>query len=299
MSNIEEEIIPYKPIRLDAYLMEQYPELGRSRIQRLVKDGKVLVNSEPQRKNGYMVKEKTIVSVDFDFDAKVTIPDIELPVLYEDESCVVMNKPLGVLTHSKGVYNPEASVATWLAQRPSFAFADNEDEENQRQGIVHRLDRATSGVMICAKNPEALRHLQKQFQDRKAKKTYVARIAGEISPKEALIDLPIERNPRQPQMFRVGQNGKPSQTNYKVLQTIEQNDTVDSILELKPTTGRTHQLRVHLDYMKHPIVGDTFYEGRSAERLFLHAHQLEITLPNKRRQTFTAPVPEIFYKSNL
>lgn len=294
-----EEVTPYKPVRLDTYLMELHPELGRSRIQRLVKDGKVLVNGEPQHKNGYMVKEKTKVSLDFDFDAKVEIPTIELPVLYEDETCVVIDKPLGILTHSKGVLNPEATVATWLAERPSFAFPATPEDENERQGIVHRLDRATSGVMICAKTPEALRHLQKQFQDRKAKKTYVARIEGEISPKEALIDLPIERNPRQPQMFRVGQNGKPSQTSYKVLQTIQQNESVDSILELKPTTGRTHQLRVHLDYMKHPIVGDTFYEGRAAERLFLHAHQLEITLPNKQRQTFTAPVPEIFYKSNL
>lgn len=294
-----EEAVPYKPIRLDMYLMEQHPELGRPQIQRLVKDGKVLVNGEPQHKNGYMVKEKTVVSLDYDLNVKVDVPTIELPVLYEDETCVVINKPLGVLTHSKGVFNPEATVASWLSQRPSFAFSDANDEENERQGIVHRLDRATSGVMICAKTPDALRHLQKQFQDRKAKKTYVARISGQITPKEALIDLPIERNPRQPQMFRVGQNGKPSQTSYKVLQTLEQNGSFDSILELKPTTGRTHQLRVHLNYLKHPIIGDTFYEGRAAERLFLHAHQLEITLPNKRRQTFTAPVPEIFYKSNI
>lgn len=274
-------------MRLDVYLQAQYPDITRSSLQKHIKRGDVTVNGEPQTKAGYILKENA--SVAFNQIESGPLESIEIPVLYEDADCVVLNKPLGVLTHSKGAFNPEATVASWLTERDNFSF--EEIEGNDRSGIVHRLDRATSGVMIAAKNQKALTHLQKQFQDRKAKKSYTARIAGQIDPSEALIDLPIERNPKQPQRFRVGQNGKPSQTLYKVLQQVGD----DSILELKPTTGRTHQLRVHMHYLNHPIVGDVFYEGRAADRLYLHATSLEITLPNKERQTFTAPVPEAFF----
>ncbi|MGI9027774.1 MAG: RluA family pseudouridine synthase [Candidatus Saccharimonadales bacterium] len=297
MLNEEEQEVPYQRVRLDAYLQAEHPEVSRAQLQRLIKDNKVRVNGTIQHKNGFMLKEHETVTVDFDL-SKPPVPDvIDIPILYEDEDCVVITKPLGILSHSKGAFNPEGTVATWLASRPHYNFP--REAGNKRSGIVHRLDRATSGVMICAKNQAALTHLQKQFQDRKAKKTYCARIAGELDLVEALIDLPIERNPKQPQRFRIGQNGKASQTNYKVLKTVEQGQGTDSILELKPLTGRTHQLRVHLEYMKHPIVGDTFYEGRLAERLFLHASELEITLPNRSRQTFTSPVPDIFFKNNV
>lgn len=283
----------YVPVRLDLYLLERHTDVPRAQLQRFIKDGKVTVDGIVRTKNGFMVKEKSVVAVDFDFETPPKIEEIDLPILYEDEDCVVINKPLGILTHSKGAFNAEGTVATWLSTRPNYMFTN--DDGNLRAGIVHRLDRATSGVMICAKNAEALRHLQKQFQDRKAKKTYIARVAGEMSPPEALIDLPIERNPKQPQRFRVGQNGKHAQTNYIVLKVIG----TDSLLELKPTTGRTHQLRVHLHYVKHPIVGDTFYDGRPAERLFLHAHELEITLPSRERETFTSPVPKLFYSESV
>jgi 23S rRNA pseudouridine1911/1915/1917 synthase len=281
-------------MRLDLNLQERFPDVSRGVLQRLIRDGKVSVNETVRTKNGFAVKDRDNVKVDFDFDAKPIVEKIDMPVIYEDDDCVVVNKPIGILTHSKGAYNPEATVASWLADRPGFELENN--DINMRSGIVHRLDRATSGVMICAKNQAALTHLQKQFQDRKAKKTYIARIEGTIKPEEALIDLPIERNPKQPQRFRVGHNGKPSQTGYLMTQSIEHKKGIDSILELKPLTGRTHQLRVHLDYMKHPIVGDTFYDGRPAKRLYLHAYQLEITLPNRTRQTFTAEVPPDFYE---
>lgn len=292
------DVDAYRAKRLDAYLLALHPDVSRAQLQRLIKDGKVSVDGEVQRKNGFMVKESMSVTVGFNFDDRPPVPTIEIPIIYEDETCVVVDKPEGLLTHSKGSFNPEASVASWLAGRPNFNFPPDAGV-NQRAGVVHRLDRATTGVMICAKNPRALHHLQKQFQDRKAKKTYTARVAGVLEPPEALIDIPIERNPKQPQRFRVGQNGKPAQTNYTVLQTVVQGDTVDSIVELKPLTGRTHQLRVHLDYMKHPIVGDTFYEGRPAKRLFLHASALEITLPSGKRDTFVSAVPPIFYEENI
>ncbi len=285
-------------MRLDIFLQERYPKLSRAHLQRLIRGGLVYINKIPQTKNGAVVRDSDSVTVDHDFDKTEQSAYIDLPVLYEDSDCVVINKPVGVLTHSKGAFTAEATVASWLAGRADFAFES--DEGNDRAGIVHRLDRATSGVMICAKNHGALKHLQKQFQDRKAKKVYIARVQGEVTPPEALIDLPIERNPKQPSRFRVGQNGKSAQTNYKLIQTVQRDDgKYDSLIELKPYTGRTHQLRVHLLYLKHPIIGDTFYDGRSADRLYLHAAELEITLPNKNRQTFTAQLPDAFYKQDI
>jgi RluA family pseudouridine synthase len=162
--------------------------------------------------------------------------------------------------------------------------------EGERAGIVHRLDRATSGVIICAKTPEALSFLQKQFSQRKAKKRYVAVVQGHMLEEHAVIDMPIERNPKKPQTFRVGVNGKAAITEYQVDQASEHY----SLLELQPQTGRTHQLRVHLNQLGHPILGDELYGGKPAERLFLHAYSLEITVPSGERLTFTAPVPDKF-----
>jgi 23S rRNA pseudouridine1911/1915/1917 synthase len=269
--------------RLDQYVVRQQPSLSRGFAVRLIQDGDVLVNGEPQLKAGYKVRVSDKVEIGFDEAKAVVFPDIELPIIYEDEDCVVINKPVGLLTHSKGAFNPEATVSTWLRARM-------EAPKGERAGIVHRLDRATSGVMVCAKTPEALGWLQKQFSQRKVKKSYVAVVEGVLKEPEAIIDMPIERNPKKPQTFRVGSNGKAAVTAYKVLKTAENL----SLLELKPTTGRTHQLRVHLEHLGHPIVGDTFYGGKPAERLFLHAQELEITLPNRERKVFKVPVPAQF-----
>lgn len=250
---------------------------------RLIEEGRVVVNGEVLVKAGYKVRTGDRIQITYDEAAQALIPQIDLPVLYEDDDCVVINKPVGLLTHSKGSFNPEATVSTWLRARM-------QGMEGERAGIVHRLDRATSGVMICAKTPEALSWLQKQFSQRKVKKTYVAVVTGVMTEPEAIIDMPIERNPKKPQTFRVGSNGKAATTAYKVLKT----DGKFSLLELKPTTGRTHQLRVHLLQLEHPILGDTFYGGKPADRLFLHAKSLELTLPSRERKTFAVAVPKEF-----
>ncbi|HXE09817.1 MAG TPA: RluA family pseudouridine synthase [Verrucomicrobiae bacterium] len=273
-----------KSERLDQYVVRQIPGLSRSAAAKLIEQGKVLVDSQPQTKAGYRVRSTNAVEISHDPTTEV-VPDIELEVLYEDDDCVVIDKPAGVLVHSKGVFNPEATVATWLRNRVKGL-------EDERAGIVHRLDRATSGVMICAKTPQALSWLQKQFSQRKTKKRYEAVVAGTPDEPEAVIDMPIERNPKRPQTFRAGMNGKSATTHYKILTA---NDTC-SLLELQPTTGRTHQLRVHLSHIGHPILGDELYGGPPAERLFLHAHSLELTLPNRQRKTFTIPTPTTFKK---
>jgi 23S rRNA pseudouridine1911/1915/1917 synthase len=272
-----------KTERLDQYVLRQQPNISRAFAAKLIEREDVLVNGVAQ-KPGYKVRPDDEIIVNYVPEEHAKVADISLRVLYEDKDCVVIEKPAGVLSHSKGVFNPEATVATWLQNRVKGI-------EGERAGIVHRLDRATSGVMICAKNPNALSWLQKQFSLRKVKKTYAALVIGAVQPQAAIIDMPIERNPKKPQTFRVGSNGKAATTEYKVIAE----GARYSLLELMPTTGRTHQLRVHLTHIGHPIVGDTFYGGSSAaERLYLHAEKLEITLPNRERRTFEVPIPREF-----
>lgn len=269
--------------RLDVAVSRYMPRLSRAFIQKLCTQGKVAV-AGISAKPGYKVREGDIVAIDYDEAELDAIPTIDLPVIYEDPDCLVINKPAGVLSHARGELSTEATVATFLRDKLQGL-------EGARAGIVHRLDRATSGIMVCAKTPEALSFLQKQFSQRKVKKTYIAIIAGHVRNKEAIIDMPIERNPKAPATFRVGPNGKAAVTQYKVLEESAQH----SLLELKPTTGRTHQLRVHLAHQGHPIIGDPLYgSGSFGDRLYLHAFQLELTLPNRERKTFTAPLPPEF-----
>lgn len=274
-----------KKMRLDAYISQKYPNYSRALIQKLIKRGHVKVSGNTEIKTSLLVRGSEMVDLDV---SNLTESDevLDLDVIYEDENCVVINKPLGVLVHSKGAYNPEATVASWLKTCKDFDFP----ADNDRGGIVHRLDRATSGVMICAKNKKTLGFLQKQFQNRKAKKTYIAVVEGTPKQEHAMIDLPIERNPKKPQTFRVNNNGKPAQTEYRIIETNEKR----CLLELKPVTGRTHQLRVHLNYINHPIVGDDMYGGKANSRMLLHAKSLEITIPGGIRKVFDTKVPKEF-----
>jgi len=269
-------------LRLDQYVVKEQPTLSRAYAVRLITEGKVLVNGTAN-KAGYKIRASDTVTIDYDEATEVEVPVVELPVLYEDNDCIVINKPAGVLTHNKGIRHIEATVASFVRSRTDLL-------SGERPGIVHRLDRATSGVIICAKNPEALSWLQKQFHDRHAHKIYSAVIAGTLNPPEAIIDMPIERNPKAPASFRVGANGKDAQTKYLV----ERTSSKYSLIELKPRTGRTHQLRVHLAHQGHPIVGDTLYNGKKADRMYLHAYKLEITLPNGETKAFEAPLPPEF-----
>lgn len=270
--------------RLDHKVIELLPRLSRAFASKLIEEGKVDVNGVAVTKPGYKMRANDVVTVNYDLNELEQIPDIDLPIIYEDEDCVVIDKPVGVLSHSKGVFNPEATVESWLRSRLKGGLS------GKRAGIVHRLDRATSGVMICAKTPEALAWLQKQFSQRKTKKTYYAVVAGHMPHEHAIIDMPLERNPKKPQTFHVSESGKSALTEYWVRQ---QSDTY-SLLELRPQTGRTHQLRVHLSTLGHPILGDAMYGGADADRLYLHAEQLEITLPDRTRKVFDSPLPQSF-----
>ena len=266
--------------RLDIFMQSQFPQYSRSTIQKLLKSENILVNKLPSR-SSYKLREGDKLKLsepDSDFTK-----DLDLKVLYEDDDCVVIDKPEGILSHSKGAINMEPTVASWLESRIK-------DIPGDRAGIVHRLDRGTSGVMICAKTNKAQLFLQKQFSERKVKKVYLAVINGSMDPLEAIIDMPIQRNPNRPSRFKVSVNGKSAVTHYKQLRSKGKY----SLVEMTPQTGRTHQLRVHLAQMKHPIIGDLFYEGEEADRLYLHAETLEIQLPSKEKKIFTSPPSKEF-----
>lgn len=287
--------------RLDVWLMRTYPDFSRAFLQKLCNEDKILVDGFPQ-KSGYKLKGEEAIEPIHDMKSIIgLVPDIELPILYEDEHVIVVDKPEGVLSHGLSKFLGEPSVASFLRQTLLKHNSENSSvapwkAEDIRFGIVHRLDRITSGVMICAKNQQTMRILQKQFHDREVTKTYRAVIYGEPKLPEAMLDLPLERNPKAPATWRVGANGKPAQTVYKVLKSVVNNGNTYSYVELLPKTGRTHQLRVHMQHIGHPIIGDFLYNGQPADRLYLHAYKLKITIPSTGEQEFTAPMPKEFEK---
>ena len=271
-------------MRLDQYVAQYWPEYSRSVWQKYIASGYVRVNGNVVTSAKYELGEDDEVTTHIPEEPDYSAS--ELPVIYEDDHVLVINKPAGVLTHAKGEVSEEFTVADFVRMRMT------EKDTTNRPGIVHRLDRDTSGVIICAKDAETKVKLQKQFQDRKAHKTYLAVVRGTPKKSAATLDLPIERNPKKPSTHRVGVNGKSAVTRYEVLAS---NKTY-SVVRLHPETGRTHQLRVHMAYIGTPIVGDRLYgtEKSPINRLCLHAEQLEITIPVSRRETFTAIPPADF-----
>ena len=277
------KISPTK-VRLDIYLSTKFDTtISRSLWQKYIKAGYVSVNNKVATTPKFEVDETDEIALNLPEKEQV---DVDLPILYEDDDVIVVNKPSGLLTHAKGGLSDEPTVAEII--RPKTSFATDTD----RPGIVHRLDRDTSGLLIIAKNPESAAHLQRQFAERTAKKTYIAITDGKPKLNAAKIDLPIGRNPSAPSTFRIDPNGKPAQTTYHVL---AENDA-QSLVELKPTTGRTHQLRVHLAHLNAPILGDRVYGKSSDCRMMLHAQKLEITLPSGERKVFEAAIPDEFKK---
>ena len=264
----EEEQAPEK-VRLDHLLVEKYKSYNRSSLQKFIESGFVKVDGVVAKK----ANQKFLPDVKLELNVPETLKNADLKpeVIYEDSEVLVLDKPAGLLSMAKGEYCPEKTLE-------DFGL------------LVHRLDRDTSGVVILAKNPEVQSFLRKQFQDRKTHKTYYAIVSGRPKLDEARIDLPIARDLKRPTTFRVDPNGKESETFYKVIKS----DDKHSLVELRPTTGRTHQLRVHMKYLGHPIIGDPVYGEEPADRLYLHAGSLEITLPGGKRTVFKAKLPKEF-----
>ena len=262
---------PEKPEkkRLDLMMVEIYKSYNRSTLQKFIESGFVQVDGEVVLKPNAKFEEGVKIALVVPEELKNA--DVEPEVIYEDEDVLVINKPAGLLSMAKSEYCPEKTLE-------DFGL------------LVHRLDRDTSGVVILAKNTETQAMLRRQFQDRKAHKTYYAVVSGRPKLDAARIDLPMARDLKRPTTFRIDANGKEAETFYKV---VKSNDKY-SLVELKPTSGRTHQLRVHMNYIGCPIVGDRVYGGEKADRLFLHAFSLEIVLPSGEKRIFEAKIPEEF-----
>jgi len=267
--------------RLDVVLAERHPEYSRSVWQKYIKSGNIFVNNSPAKSPKQEVTEADRIEINLpsaaDYNSQA------LPILYINDDVIVINKPAGILTHSKGALNDEFTAADFFRRYTTVGLNTN------RPGIVHRLDRDTSGVLIGARTPEAAVRLKKQFAERKTKKYYLAIVDGILKQPHAKIDIPLGRNPATPSIWRPDVNGKPAQTIYKALA----HRGGKSLILLRPLTGRTHQLRVHLRHVGAPITGDRVY-GVPATRLFLHAYSLEIAIASGDRRTFTAPVPREF-----
>ena len=267
--------------RLDSALAQSHPDVSRSTWQKYIKAGHIQVNTIVITSPKFEVATSDTIDVTIPEEADHS--DQSLTIVYSDDNVIVINKPTGVLTHAKGALSDEFTVADFFRRYTKVGTDTN------RPGIVHRLDRDTSGVLAGVRTDEAAKLLARQFADRKTKKTYIAVLSGHLKQKEATIDLPIDRNPSAPSTFRVDPKGREAITHYRVL---AENDT-ESLVELRPVTGRTHQLRVHMAYLGAPIKGDRVY-GRAGDRLFLHAQKLEITIPVGKRSVFEAPIPPDF-----
>lgn len=237
-------------------------------------------------------------------------PD-RVPIIFEDEALLVLNKPAGIVVN-RSESAKEITVQDWIRQEGKVQFSDDpsteEIEFNQRGGMVHRLDKDTSGVLLWAKNAQVMSHLMNQFALRQTKKSYLALVHGRVTPRESEIGLPIARSSMDRHKFRVDITGKASLTRYKVVNYFSYNGKLKhqyqdgfTLLTAAPKTGRTHQIRVHLAYLKYPLVSDEVYGGRKRVKLdlswcprhFLHAETLTFAHPITLAEvTFQAPLSE-------
>ncbi len=267
--------------RLDQLLAKAVPQLSRSQLQKFIRQGRVLLASQTVRPST-AVQPGDVITLRLPSAEPPTLqPEtVPLDVVFEDEALVVINKPAGMVVHPAQGHISGTLVNALLACYPDLAAMTLSDSDStDRPGIVHRLDRDTSGLMIVARTPAALRHLQQQFKSRTVKKIYLALVFGRPEVAEGIIDVPLGRDPRFRQKIAPRAGGKPARTHYRLLEDFGQY----SLLEIGLETGRTHQIRVHLAWLKCPVVGDTVY-GRKKnalglKRQFLHAWRLRFQHP--------------------
>ncbi len=279
--------------RLDRWLAAALPDRSRAEIQRWIKEGRVLVN-DTVLKASYRVEpgDEIVVHIPPPLPTEIQPEPIPLDIIYEDEDLLVINKPAGMVVHPAPgrVHRTGTLVNAILAHTPDLLIGGE-----QRPGIVHRLDKDTSGVILVAKNDKTLRALQAQFKSREVEKDYLALVEGELPFTRGRVEAPIGRDPRHRQRMAVVPEGKgrPAVTEF----TVRERFPGYTLIEVQPRTGRTHQIRVHLAYIGHPVVGDPTY-GRRRKRLhcprqFLHAHRLRFRLPATGEWVeFTAPLPD-------
>jgi 23S rRNA pseudouridine1911/1915/1917 synthase len=261
--------------RLDRYICAKHPDLSRTQAQKLITDGFITVNGKPVKAS---LKTKTgdIINIVIlpPEPSPLTPEDIPLKIVYEDNDLLVVDKPAGLTVHPAVGHPAHTLVNAVLAHVPELAETDRTD----RPGIVHRLDKDTSGLIIVAKNSVAHLKLSEQFKKRTITKIYYSLVKGRLTPKEGVIEANIGRDPRERKRMAVTDRGREARTEYRVQRYLGNY----SLLEVRPKTGRTHQIRVHLAAIGFPVVGDATYGGKSEylDRQFLHAGVLGFCLPS-------------------
>lgn len=279
--------------RLDVSLVEYASDLSRTYIQGLIRKGLVQINGTVVRKPSYQLEGGEWVEAYVpEPEPSDLIPEsIPLNVVFENHEILIVNKPAGMVVHPSAGHVDGTLVNAALAHAPDIEGVGGEI----RPGVVHRLDKDTSGLIILAKNDSAHRFIQRQFKNRKVEKTYLALVHGKPPTPQGKIEAPIGRDPRNRKRMFVLSPGR-GRTAATIYHTIQQYAEY-TLLEVRPITGRTHQIRLHLDFIGCPVVGDKLYGKRSSHRVisrqFLHAHKLRFTLPGETEPTdFTAPLAE-------
>jgi 23S rRNA pseudouridine1911/1915/1917 synthase len=282
-----------KPQRLDKFLVVCLPEFSRARLQGLIRDGFVSVDGVPARKAGQLLERVVVVQVRIPppEPSGLVAEPLPLDILFENQDVLVINKPAGMVVHPAAGHTSGTLVHAALAYAPQMEGIGGE----KRPGVVHRLDKSTSGVILLAKNDLAHRWLQEQFRQRQAQKVYLALVDGKPPTARGRVEAAIGRDPGQRKRMAVvaPEKGRAAVSEYRTLETFP----LHTLLEVHPITGRTHQIRLHLAFLGCPVTGDTVYGHKKASlplgRQFLHAARLTICLPGEDQpRCFEAPLPQ-------
>lgn len=282
------------PVRADSFIAEAIG-VSRSKVQKAIKNGSILINGEQ-----ILVKSQLEGDLTISYDPSYFIvekdPSAPLPplsIIFENDDVIVIDKQAGVLVHENDTSTDQTIADSLVAYCPAIAKVG--DKPEIRPGIVHRLDKDASGVLIAAKTPEAYTHLKRQFKDRLTKKEYTVLVHGTFERAYGTFNFPISRSKAHGRMAAKpeSQGGKEAVTHY----TVREEFSHFSLLDVRIETGRTHQIRVHMFASDHPVVGDRLYRRKNVkadalERLFLHASKLTITLPSGETAEFEAPLPD-------
>lgn len=275
--------------RLDLALAARLPDMSRAQVQRLIKSGDVTVNGQVSKAAYQVVPGDRIQVILPEEPEAAVLPEwIPLDMIYEDDCLLAVNKPAGMVVHPAYGHTSGTLVNAVLARCPQVADVGG----LERAGVVHRLDKDTSGLIIVAKDVSIHAALQRQFKRRQVAKTYLALVEGQVEPREGIIEAPVGRDKQQRKKMAVVRNGREARTTYRAIECFPEH----TLLEVQPHTGRTHQVRVHMKWLGYPLVGDVVY-GRRRQRLlrdrhFLHAARLRFVHPATGEElALEAPLP--------
>ncbi len=279
--------------RLDSYIAENYSELSRTMIKKLIETKNILVNAKEQKASyKVQVNDNICINVPEAQETELKAQNIPIEIIYEDNDIIVVNKPKGLVVHPANG-NPDGTLVNAILAICKNSLSGIGGEI--RPGIVHRLDKDTSGLLIVAKNDVAHINISNQIKERRVKKTYIALVRGNVPEEEATINLPIGRSTKDRKKMAVNKNGKQAITHFKVLKRYGKY----TLLEVKIETGRTHQIRVHMAEIGYPVVGDVVYSNGKNEfgvvGQMLHSYKLEFAHPTtQKHMELEAPLPPYF-----